>query len=61
MKAEIARTIISLASLVGCQQGKEYSVLGKYGANHITILDDNMCERLLAHYEYIKGEDRDES
>lgn len=63
MKAETASTIISLISLVDIQQGKEYPVLGKYGANHITILDDNMCERLLAHYEYIdveKGEDRDE-
>jgi hypothetical protein len=56
MKAEIASTIISLISLVDIQQGKEYFVLGKYGANHIAILDDNMCERLLAHYEYIDAE-----
>lgn len=48
--------IISLVSLVDIQQGKEYSVLGKYGANHIIILDDNMCERLLAHYEYVDAE-----
>lgn len=59
MKANIPSTIISLISLVDIQQGKEYSVLGKYGANHIRILDDNMCERLLAHCEYIDAEKGD--
>lgn len=61
---EIACTIISLISLVDIQQGKEYSVLGKYGVNHITILDDKTCERLLAHCEYVNagnGENRSES